>query len=698
MVNSGLTNITIQCLAISGTNIFAGTNGGGVFLSTNSGTSWTGVNSGLSSMSILSLAIKLKGTYTYLSSDTGTSWTQTGLKNTSVYSFAVSGTNIFAGTSGGGGVYVSTDNGTSWTTVNNGLTYTWVTAFAVSGTNLFAGTDFGVYVSINNGTSWNAVNTGLTNLFVYSLTISGTNLFAGTGANYGGFVWRRPVSEMLSPSVTVTSPSGGILLIGNSTNITWTSIYVTNVKIELTTDNGNTWTVITNSYSASSGSYSWIVPNTFSTQCKIRISDAANTTSVYSVSNTFTILSTLNQWKNFNASNSGLPSNNVSSIVIDGSGNKWIGTSDGGLAKFDGTNWTVYNIKNSGLPSNNVSSIVIDGSGNKWIGTGDGGLAKFDGTNWTVYNTTNSNLPSNKIYTIAIDSSGNKWIGTGDGGFATGNGTNWTVYNSNSILGLMGRNYMAITIGSDGYWLGNNQGILHFITTGGTWTGYPSQSGSVTSIAIDGSGNKWVGTQGGFAGFGLTVTNFGTIGNYKLYTSSYGLTDSSVNSIAIDGSGNRWIGTHGGGLAKFNGTTGTVYNISNSGLPSNNISSIVIDRSGNKCIGTTNGGLAMFNENGVVSVKEATTNNISRTYTLFQNYPNPFNPTTTISFSLPSKSFVTLKMFDVLGKEVASIVSEEMSQGSYSMQWNASNMPSGVYFYRLQAGSFTETRKLVLLR
>jgi hypothetical protein len=106
----------------------------------------------------------------------------------------------------------------------------------------------------------------------------------------------------------------------------------------------------------------------------------------------------------------------------------------------------------------------------------------------------------------------------------------------------------------------------------------------------------------------------------------------------------------------------------------------------------------MFNENGVVSVKEATTNNISRTYTLFQNYPNPFNPTTTISFSLPSKSFVTLKMFDVLGKEVASIVSEEMSQGSYSMQWNASNMPSGVYFYRLQAGSFTETRKLVLLR
>ena len=68
-------------------------------------------------------------------------------------------------------------------------------------------------------------------------------------------------------------------------------------------------------------------------------------------------------------SNSGLPDNNVSSIAIDGSGNKWIGTWGGDLAKFDDTNWTVYNTSNSGLPNNHVSSIAIDGSGNKWIGT-----------------------------------------------------------------------------------------------------------------------------------------------------------------------------------------------------------------------------------------------------------------------------------------------------------------------------------------
>ena len=86
------------------------------------------------------------------------------------------------------------------------------------------------------------------------------------------------------------------------------------------------------------------------------------------------------------------------------------------------------------------------------------------------------------------------------------------------------------------------------------------------------------------------------------------------------------------------------------------------------------------------------------TYSLEQNYPNPFNPSTTISFSLASKSFVSLKMFDVLGREVATTIFEDLPAGNHSYQWNAANMPSGVYFYRLQAGSFTETKKLILLR
>jgi len=85
-------------------------------------------------------------------------------------------------------------------------------------------------------------------------------------------------------------------------------------------------------------------------------------------------------------------------------------------------------------------------------------------------------------------------------------------------------------------------------------------------------------------------------------------------------------------------------------------------------------------------------------YFLSQNYPNPFNPSTTFSFYLPKRSHAALKIFDLLGREVATIVSEELTAGNYSRKWNAGNTPSGIYFYRLQAGAFTETKKLILLR
>jgi hypothetical protein len=85
-------------------------------------------------------------------------------------------------------------------------------------------------------------------------------------------------------------------------------------------------------------------------------------------------------------------------------------------------------------------------------------------------------------------------------------------------------------------------------------------------------------------------------------------------------------------------------------------------------------------------------------FSLLPNYPNPFNPSTTFSFGIPTRSHVRLNVFDLLGREVASVVSEEMPAGTYTRQWNAAGLPSGVYFYRLQAGSFNETKRLLLLR
>jgi hypothetical protein len=100
----------------------------------------------------------------------------------------------------------------------------------------------------------------------------------------------------------------------------------------------------------------------------------------------------------------------------------------------------------------------------------------------------------------------------------------------------------------------------------------------------------------------------------------------------------------------------------------------------------------------MITSVEQTPSMLPSCFTLEQNYPNPFNPSTTISFSLPTQFFVSLKVFDLIGREIITIVSEELSAGTYTRQWNATGIPSGVYFYHLQAGSFSETKKLILLR
>ena len=99
----------------------------------------------------------------------------------------------------------------------------------------------------------------------------------------------------------------------------------------------------------------------------------------------------------------------------------------------------------------------------------------------------------------------------------------------------------------------------------------------------------------------------------------------------------------------------------------------------------------------LLSIKDKEERNFSP-IELRQNYPNPFNPTTIINYSIPKQSLVIIKVYDVLGIEVASLVNEDKTVGSYSVNFNASKLTSGVYFYRMQAGSFVETKKLILLK
>lgn len=111
----------------------------------------------------------------------------------------------------------------------------------------------------------------------------------------------------------------------------------------------------------------------------------------------------------------------------------------------------------------------------------------------------------------------------------------------------------------------------------------------------------------------------------------------------------------------------------------------------NKIIKTTDGGIA-------TSIIESKDKDIPENYYLSQNYPNPFNPQTKIMYSVPQNAFVTILVFDILGKEVVRLVNEEKSAGNYEVIWNTADLSSGVYFCRFKSGNFIETKKMILLR
>jgi len=111
----------------------------------------------------------------------------------------------------------------------------------------------------------------------------------------------------------------------------------------------------------------------------------------------------------------------------------------------------------------------------------------------------------------------------------------------------------------------------------------------------------------------------------------------------------------------------------------------------------TSNGARIFKRTFVVGVEEVTSE-VPVSYQLAQNYPNPFNPNTTIQFSIPEPSFVKLEIFNTLGEKISTLVSEELNAGNYKYDWNAENLTSGIYFYRLSTSNFSEMKKMIFLK
>ena len=239
---------------------------------------------------------------------------------------------------------------------------------------------------------------------------------------------------------------------------------------------------------------------------------------------------------------------------------------------------------------------------------------------------------------------------------------------------------------------------------------------------VEGNGMEQIGTFYSFAlavsGDGLTVTGFetGSAGLYLAFewTQSGGFQFNIAGNFsqgnAVSGDGSIILGDNGGGSFRLSTAGGLeelnqVYaSLLTSG--SDLYTALGISPDGQFIVGQGVNGVTSQDEGYLLSLSGSTSIDESQTipssFALNQNYPNPFNPSTTIQFQIPNSTLVNLKVYDVLGNEIATLVNEEKPTGNYEVNFDASSvsggLSSGIYFYRLQAGSFVQTQKMILMK
>jgi hypothetical protein len=204
------------------------------------------------------------------------------------------------------------------------------------------------------------------------------------------------------------------------------------------------------------------------------------------------------------------------------------------------------------------------------------------------------------------------------------------------------------------------------------------------SVFFTDSNNGWA---VGFGGVILNTTNGGTSWHFQ----NSGIT-SHLYSVHFSNADIGW--TAGSAVLK---TVNGGQNWFTQTVPFGGNDLFFIDTNKGWLVGYAGKILKTIDGGGVVSVNENVSNHFRHTvnFLLLQNYPNPFNPITKINYQIPKLSFVTMKVYDVLGKEVATLVNEEKPAGNYEIDFDGTGLPSGIYFYQLKAGNFVETKKMI---
>uniref|UniRef100_A0A7V2ZM09 T9SS type A sorting domain-containing protein n=1 Tax=Ignavibacterium album TaxID=591197 RepID=A0A7V2ZM09_9BACT len=347
----------------------------------------------------------------------------------------------------------------------------------------------------------------------------------------------------------------------------------------------------------------------------------------------------------------------------------------------DGESWT-----GQAPPSLfSFTAIATNSLNHVFVGTMQDGIYRSsdNGMTWVQIN---EGLTSLYVYSLVTHQNDDVYAGLYyDVCKSTNNGNSWSPTN----LGATFVNTLGINSSGVLFAGANLQGVYKSTDNGATWSVCSNglTTANIFTLSINTNDDIYLGTVNGGA-FRSTDE-----GNSWI---QIGLNGYQVQCFAFTPSGEIFSGTNNGVFKSTdNGTTWT--HISNNGLSNPYVYCLFFNSAGYLFAGT-GVGLCKSVEPVITSVDDSI-KNIPRSFILFQNYPNPFNPSTTISWQSPVGSWQTIKLYDLLGREIETIVNGYYEAGSHSTLYIInSSLPGGVYFYQLKAGKYLETKKMILLK
>jgi len=659
----GPTGGNVNALIVSHAgSVLAGTEYG-VFRSSDGGSSWKWSSATMTNRSVSNFALDSSGGIIVStgqaalcrSTDDGLSWgALPGAGGGSIYGLCCKDTSTLWISTWGGGVRKTTDRGAHWQTLDSGLTMKYVMSLLVEDGGLaFAGTISCIFRTTNGGIVWDSASSGLPVSYVYSLARHpGGDLFAVTSlgtyrSTNNGVLWTK--ADGLYARCMVID-GAGLIALGMFSG-----------DFRLSTDGGTIWN------STPISTYHTIVTMALSPSGVVYAGSAGQG-----------VFRSTDKGLTWSLKQDGFVASIVNCLVRAPDNSMYAGTDGNGLHRTTdgGASWVPVPT----IPlADRINSLALDDSGKILVGTWGQGILRQSGNDSTW-----QRMAYGYFYSIATSPGGVILAGVDVGKVlhSTDYGKTWA---ADSVTD---QGVLSVVDGMDGFlYAGTSQkGVFRSSDLGGTWI---QKISGLTNLSIRG----FLARQSGILFACTDLGLFKTTDRGEVWTPvSTGLSSLrcllSIGASRIIGAG--WVGV------SFSSDGGTSWGLVNDGLWSTEVRSLAIDANGYLYAGMFNSGV--FKSVAVTAVDGDRESSSPAECRLWQNYPNPFNPSTTIRYDLSHRSHVTLAVFNMLGQQVAQLGDGEVEAGYHEVKFDGGRLSSGVYLYRMQAGSYVETKKLLLVR